>query len=388
MNSHPRWALILAACFSPCALLGCAVQSADDASAAEQLGQAQQADCDGNGDHDDHADCNGQGDGYWTVADSEATGPIDAQGAFTCDFRIAGDFPPQDLPGRIEADRMLMAAGQLGMLHKQIPVNFDATFTTNGAPDFDSGGRYLFRTSDSAKAYHQFVNDLVIDGVPFLQRPYFFAPFCEDWSVIHAEDFAPVHSNQVVIRTERFSVPKHVNAKLESKWHQIRQEAKDRNFASAWLLYNEDDQLVSLVYTIDRVVPKDPNVPDFATLGAMQSAQPLGDVFDGYGWTRVFDRTSWILTVWYPYVARDQGQASDWPASPPFPEPYCGDGTCEISQGETSASCAADCPSHCGDGVCQSSEGESDVNCPSDCRLEDQGVCEDHDDHDHDHGWH
>lgn len=41
----------------------------------------------------------------------------------------------------------------------------------------------------------------------------------------------------------------------------------------------------------------------------------------------------------------------------------CGDGKCEA--GETSATCAQDCPATCGNGVCES--GEDASNCPQDC---------------------
>jgi len=57
-------------------------------------------------------------------------------------------------------------------------------------------------------------------------------------------------------------------------------------------------------------------------------------------------------------------------AEPPddFPQfPRCGDGTCEL--GETRLSCPEDCiqPPVCGDGLCEIQDGESCASCAADC---------------------
>lgn len=132
-----------------------------------------------------------------------------------------------------------------------------------------------------------------------------------------------------------------------------------------WLLYNEQEQLATVVYYADRVVPPDPFVPDFASLGMLASMPPLGDVFADQPWIKTFDRTHWTLTTWFPFVLGDHGEPSLWPNSPPFPEPYPGDGVCEVSRGENGDN-SPDCPATCGDGVAQ--EGEDTVNCPGDVR--------------------
>jgi hypothetical protein len=51
--------------------------------------------------------------------------------------------------------------------------------------------------------------------------------------------------------------------------------------------------------------------------------------------------------------------------------PVCGNGSCE--NGESTASCASDCPaqSQCGNSVCDA--GETTANCPNDCPA--QGNC-------------
>jgi hypothetical protein len=136
---------------------------------------------------------------------------------------------------------------------------------------------------------------------------------------------------------------------------------------AAWLLYNRQEQLAQVVYYTDRVGPSDPTTPDFASLFALQGAPPLGHHVEDLGWPRTFDRTEWILTVWFPFAAGDHGQPSLWPHSPPFPAPFCGDGVCEPSRGEDHASCAGDCPPACGDAICQ--PGEDTHSCPGDCRI-------------------
>ena len=210
----------------------------------------------------------------------------------------------------------------------------------------------------------------MLDGVQFLDRPYFLDPACYAWRVVGARGFASIE-HQLVVRVERFQVPADPGD-IEHVYHAAVAQAASRGLTAVWLAEDRDDGLAPLVYFIDRVDPPDPTTPDFASLGALAGAPALGDAVAPASWTRIFDRTSWVLTDWFPYAFADRGRPSLWPYSPPFPAPSCGDGVCEPSRGETGASCPADCAVHCGDGVCQPSQGETDDNCPSDCRLPDQ----------------
>jgi hypothetical protein len=153
---------------------------------------------------------------------------------------------------------------------------------------------------------------------------------------------------------------------LKDRWPAIRAAAAARGLTSVWLLYNKQEQLVTLVYFANRVVPKNPAAPDFASLFALQEAPPLGDLLYDLGYPKQFDRTHWSWTIWFPFLRGDRGEASLWPHSPPLPEPFVGDGVCEPSRGETHATAADDCGPTCGDGICQA--GESVLACPSDCR--------------------
>jgi len=109
------------------------------------------------------------------------------KGCFTCDFGLPGALPLGQVPALIERDRMYMAE-QPGMRTKHLPLRID--FNTG---NLLSGGRYLFDTFEEAQDYKDWItNGFVLDGVNFLQRPFFLAPECHTWRVIGARDFGPV----------------------------------------------------------------------------------------------------------------------------------------------------------------------------------------------------
>lgn len=350
---------VLVAVLPSVALLGCGGPVEDDTEDfdedAEELGEDTAA-FGGGGDDDD---------------DDDGIGKIKAKGGFTCDFSILGDaFGPADIAPAIERDRMIMSDGN-GMYHKHLPIALDFEHFSNGQPDLFSGGRYLFKKEKDARDYRDYVeNDMILDGDLFLERPYFYGAECYDWKVAGARNFTPVDTTQVIMRTERFELTGNVNHainKVKDAWEDIEDEAEVRGFAAAWVLYNKDERLASVVYFHDRVVPYDPNVPDFESLGYVSSIPPLGATIADEGFPRVFDRTHWVLTIWKPFVSGDHGDPSLWPHSPPFGLPFCGDNVCEVSRGEEASTCAVDCPSKCGNGICQPNKGENDLNCPGDC---------------------
>ena len=270
---------------------------------------------------------------------------------------------PDQVAPSIERDRMYMAA-RPGMLRKHIPITMDPT-----TGEFLSGGRYLFDTAAHAREYRDWVfNSYALDGVLFLKRSYFLSPECHAWTVMGAHDFGDVHSSQIVLRTERWSLR---NARLpalmlQQKFAAILANAQARDLTSVWLLYDPEEALVSLVYFGGRVGPSDPREFDYASLNALGNAPPLGAIFDDQGWTRTFDRTQWALTIWFPFALGDRGEPALWPNTPPFFLPRLDDKVCEVSRGESAAN-SSDCPTQCGDGVAQSDE--TSLNCPGDVRL-------------------
>ncbi|HVY45253.1 MAG TPA: hypothetical protein VHB21_05210 [Minicystis sp.] len=332
----------------------------------------------------------GVGQAASAVTSEGGRGYLPAKGSFTCDFGLVGDYPPDRIAPDIERDRMIMSDNR-GLLQKHLPIALDFTsFTEEGAPNLLSGGRYLFKSYEDAKNYHEFVaEDYVLDGVQFLSRPVFFNAECYDFKVVGAYEFKEIDTSQVLVRTERFALPSPVGSSIGALYHawpEILAEAGDADMASVTLSYNADEALVSLVYTIDRIVPYDPTTPDFASLGYLQSLTPLGHVLADAGMGRTFDRSEWVFTIWHPFVAGDHGVPADWPQSPPFALPSCGDGVCEVSRGETNASCPSDCTPRCGDGRCETEDGESNVSCSGDCDQNNQDHHPEHEGGGRDHG--
>ena len=287
-------------------------------------------------------------------------GNIGAGGAFTCDFGLPPDMDFGAVPGVLERDRMYQSA-RPGFVRKIVPLKID--FATGA---LFSGGRYLFASREDADAYKQWIeNEFVLDGVPFFSRPYFLSPDCHAWSVIGAHDLTPLDSPHVVVRTERWIVPADNQRKLLSdRWPAVVAAARARSLAGVWLLYNKQEQLVSLVYFGNRLAPPNPAVPDFASLAAVEFGPALGGAFDDQDWTKTFDRSHWTLTAWLPFAAGDHGEPSMWPNSPPFPMPYPGDGVCEVSRGEDSTTAPTDCAATCGNAVAD--PGETNASCPGD----------------------
>lgn len=283
----------------------------------------------------------------------EVKGNLKAKGAFTCDFGLSPDLPMDQVGPTIERDRMYQAARE-GFQRKIIPVGID--FTTSGLL---AGGRYLFDSRNDANAYKAWIqNEFVLDGTTFFDRPDFLAPDCHAWSVIAAHDFADLHTAQIVLRTERWHVPGANQRKvLKAHWPAISADAAQRGLTSVWLsTTRRSSSSRSSTSLIGSARPSDPSQPDFASLFALQFAPPLGGIFDGQGWTRTFDRTEWSLSIWFPFVLGDRGEPSLWPNSPPFPQPYAGDGVCEVSRGEDALNAPSDCPATCGDGIAQPGE--------------------------------
>jgi hypothetical protein len=298
------------------------------------------------------------------VAAAAEAGEIDAKGAATDEFELdLGILSFDQVGAAIERDRMYMAA-RPGFRHKHLP------FTIDGAGVAYSGGFYLFDTHQQAQDFGTWAgNEFALDGVLILERPYFHDPAAHVWKVIGAHEFAPMRESQLVVRAERWQTPAESREQfLTAIWPLVRLTAQKRGYTAVWVLYNEGQRLASVISFDDRAGPWDRSGPDFASRDALADDETMGKVLDSLGWPKLFDRTSWVLTQWFPYAAGDTGEAASWPHSPPFPEPYPGDGVCVPSRGETAATAPADCPLLCGDTVAQ--EDETTANCPSDVRLE------------------
>lgn len=304
--------------------------------------------------------------GEWDDDDDEdmPMARIRARAAFSCDFGLDPAIDPGSIPPMIERDRMHMA-DQPGLINKHLPLSLD--FETG---EQWSGGRYLFRSISEAQAYKQWVTeDYALGGIQFLANPTFIEPDCRVWRTVAAFEFGDIETDHIVMRTERWHIDGEevrLRRKLRRLARGLRADAQEAGLTGVWLLYNRPEQLVEVVMIGDRVGEPGP-APDVESLMALGSVTTLGDRVSALGWSKVFDRTSFVLSIWHPFEPGDAGEPSIWPNSPPLPEPYCSDGVCEPSRGEDAMSCASDCTAQCGDAVCDVAEDE--FSCPSDCRV-------------------
>jgi hypothetical protein len=97
---------------------------------------------------------------------------------------------------------------------------------------------------------------------------------------------------------ERWTVPQgNASDVLQRKWRAIVEAADRRGLTGVWVLKSPCEKVAALVYFRDRTYPSDPQDHDdpqkvaTASLAALESQPPLGAVFDGQGWAKVFDRT-------------------------------------------------------------------------------------------------
>ena len=245
-----------------------------------------------------------------------AVGPIKARAAVTVDFGLPAELPLNELAPVIERDRQHMAK-RPGMRSKHLPFRIDST-----SGNYLSGGRYLFDSLENAERYKSWAgNEFVLDGFKFFERPFFLDAVCHVWSVIGAHDFADIHSAHTVIRSERWQLRSGRKHDFVQCWSEIYREAEKRNLASVWLLENGPEELAGIVSITGGVAPAAASQSINAGLEAVESAAPLGTMFERLGWTKVFDRTSWVLTIWFPITEGQADVAPLWPNSPPLPGP-------------------------------------------------------------------
>ena len=259
---------------------------------------------------------------------------------------------------------MYMAA-RPGLLHKHIPISFDPS---TRAMYFPVDGICLIPPRTPASIGIGSSTATCSTACMFLKRPYFLSPECHAWTVIGAHDFADIHSSQIVLRTERWSLR---NARqparvLKQRFDAFLTAAQARGLTSVWLLYDEEEALASLVYFAGRARP--------------ERSPPAGLCQPG----RPCRRTSARRHLRRPGLETD---LRPYPMGPDHLVPVCpgrsrrarlmaeyaailsafpDDGVCEVSRGESSAN-SPECMPQCGDGIAQT--GETSMNCPGDVRL-------------------
>ncbi|MCC7414013.1 MAG: hypothetical protein IT495_20525 [Gammaproteobacteria bacterium] len=244
-------------------------------------------------------------------------GPIDVEGCVTSAMVLRGDLPPEAVPDVIERDRLHMAA-RPGLYIKLLPVLRDPA---NG--NVLTGGAYLFDRYAQAEAFdHWTANEFVVDGVPFVQMPALLSRTSKVWRVAGAENFAAVAGQQVVMRVEEWRVPAGVHLRdLRHDWPELRAQARTRGLSAAWLLGSEARGEIGLVSAGPRVDGPATAGPDLASLEALADTPSLGTRYEAGGARKLYERTSFVFTVWFPLTGAGADRAPLWPNSPPLPAP-------------------------------------------------------------------
>jgi hypothetical protein len=67
-------------------------------------------------------------------------------------------------------------------------------------------------------------------------------------------------------------------------------------------------------------MPPDLHRPD-ESLHSLEASPSLGANFEEPTWVKVFDRTSLVLTIWFPVAEGKPDVPALWPNSPPMPAP-------------------------------------------------------------------
>lgn len=242
----------------------------------------------------------------------------EATAVFTDAFQFPGTSLSPDMPPYIEKDRVVMAA-RPGLVRKLLPIRQDSSGVY-------CGGCHLFDTLENARAYANWqANEFIVDGTLFLDRPIFLEPTSQLWRVAAAEDFAPVESEQKVVRLQRWHLPEAIDpVRLrEEWWPALREAAVKDGLTSAWLLAGTDEHhpQLGIVLTADGN-PLEVNEGEAAeSLHRLESWESPGErLAKALNATKVFDRTSWIYMVWHPIEEGDtSADTAQWPVSPPWP---------------------------------------------------------------------
>jgi len=252
------------------------------------------------------------------TTDGYGIGTIPVTGCVTDRLTLANVVPADQVPDIIERDRVLMAA-RPGMHQKLLPI-----LAEPGEDTVLSGGAYLFDSLANAEDFAAWVaNDFELDGVLFADRDMFLECSAKVWQVLAAENFHDPFTRQGLMRVEEWRLADGIDrARLEGDWPAMRDEAVAAGLTSAWLLCNEAAAEVSLVTAAPSQSSggTEPQA-DTRGLAALAALPSLGRAFESGPGSKIFDRTSFIYSVWFPVTGAAGDKPPLFPNSPPLPTP-------------------------------------------------------------------
>ena len=141
--------------------------------------------------------------------------------------------------------------------------------------------------------------------------------------MIGAEHFLDLAEHQVVMRVEEWRCPAGMDRQsLQGEWGSIRARAKQAGLSAVWLLYNSELQEFCLVTTLGRIAVSEHSAfPDLESVEVLAATTSLAQNYVEQGAESIYDRSSFILTVWFPVTGSDSDRTPLWPNSPPLPGP-------------------------------------------------------------------
>lgn len=243
------------------------------------------------------------------------TGPINAKAGFTSDITLGANITAQDLVDMVERERPNMDI-RPGMRHKYTPLRFDPATGI-----LYNGGRYLFDTWENVLDYNRYTNEELEPepGVKFWTRASFVNVDKHYWRVTGAHDFKPLATSHHINRFERYAYTnENVADLLERTWPAIRDDAQKQGLSSAWLMYQPQEKQIGILTVASKTDDKDPAAAVSGGLLALENAQSAGRLLPAeLGLTKLFDRTSLIISSWLPLSRALGGAHSSFPVSPP-----------------------------------------------------------------------
>ena len=244
-------------------------------------------------------------------------GPLAGKACVTSIMTMSPGLDPNAVPDVIERDRVVMAA-RPGLALKLLPV-----LVNQETGQIYTGGAYLFDDIENATAFYRWCRrDFFIAGVQFEKMPGLMSRTSKVWEVIGAENFKDLDGHQCVMRMEEWRCNRDMDrTTLKNDWNGIREAAINTGLASVWLLYNDELREFGIVTTADRAGPPPTDHPDVASLTTLAQSPSLAERYAADGAEKIFDRASFVFTVWFPVTGSPSDRVPLWPNSPPLPGP-------------------------------------------------------------------
>ncbi|KAJ5623807.1 hypothetical protein N7510_000116 [Penicillium lagena] len=248
-------------------------------------------------------------------------GEINCKAAFTSEFALDYDGPLQNVVNMQEQERRQMD-DRPGMYLKYLPCRYDAV-----TGSLLVGGGYLFDSQDHVKEYVDWTTHTFEVGEGETKSKFWSRPLFKDvkhrcWDVIGACNFT-LPDQHDVIRFQRWTYSEEGAADaatlLKKMYPKIRDTAKKQGSGAIWLLIRPSDQLIGLVTASSRT-NSDSHMTGYRSIADLERQPPFDEHFpSNLRYALVYDRISFLLTIWLPLSRRAGGVPQVTPNFPLLP---------------------------------------------------------------------